>query len=138
MIEALAKSVLETRYLYHQNAAQKHGLIDPPRRIELERREVIQQQPVAPQPPPPIVAPLPPGEAIPRTTWTPPAPQPTATTGWKEKLAIGLITALTGIGGAGLTYWMTRPSEPPQQNESLLDFLDREGFSAPPPGSEHE
>lgn len=152
MINALAESVLETRHLYQQVAAMRHGAPDPPRRVTTRvsvqqpasgRNPATQpepkQQPAQPQPHPQAQQP-----PVINATWRPAAPPPaqSSTPGWvlPASLIAGPLLALAGLGtGAYLFRDNTPPPTPPPAVQAepdpgtpLLEYLDERGYARPP------
>lgn len=119
MLNALVQSVLETRHLYQQNAAMKHGIPVPPSKVStniyVHRDPQPQQQPVPVQrevqPPadvPPkhdVAAPVPAvaaSEPKPSSTWIPPAPPPPAGPGFAPANNLPGAATIAGLLGAPL------------------------------------
>jgi hypothetical protein len=146
MINALAESVLETRHLYQQIAAIRHGAPEPPRRITTRvnvdplpasRPSDLPKQPEAPKPEPPPQ----PKDTI-DATWRPIAPPPaqSSTPGWvlPASLLAGPLLTLAGLGtGAYLFRSTPEPAPVVEQKQPdgipLLEYLDERGYSRPAP-----
>lgn len=146
MIEALAETVLETRYLYQQIAAMRHGAPDPPRRISNRvsvnrpvQRPISQPAPAPAQPQP---KPEPPVQTTIDASWRPaPPPAPASSTpGWALPAALiaGPLLTLAGLGtGAYLMQDDPPPPSPPAVERAedpgipLLEYLDERGYSRP-------
>lgn len=146
MINALAESVLETRHLYQQIAAIRHGAPEPPRRITT--RVNVDPLPASrpsdlpkqPDPPPRQDPPPQPRETI-DASWRPVAPPPaqSSTPGWVLPAAMiaGPLLTLAGLG-TGAYLFRSTPDPPPvaaepQQDPGipLLEYLDDQGYSRP-------